>query len=375
MEVCNDKRDKCLSTCDDKKNATCKDSCPICPIVKEIPYVIRGVNDTDIIEAAHKVQNFTTVVRMKNIIHNVIDIPPPPNVNTTNTNYVNIYQNITSKSGGKYGFGYSQEGQCCMEIHPKTCSMSPIGPKCHHKRHRTCGDQCTSRVVHRRKVKMCHEGTCHNQVKYISQPDVPRCRATSSWPFITCGGSSENCEGCFNNFDDNDPDAMVPRRCISCFSQGFDMAGPMYRRGPMFGPNYYNPYYGGLAGQYPPMGGGIGEGYPSVGVYGVGREGNDVVVDGDDGEDGSGGFETDFKPSQWKVEARKCKRTYPNGTLEITNCEDVPFENDEFLQNALEFPGENGESVKRRRRKTGRSRRGSRKNKKHHKVKVVSDSL
>lgn len=363
MEACNDKRDKCFSTCDDKKNATCKDSCPICPIVKEAPYVIKGVNDTDIIEAGHKVQNFTTVVRMKNVIHNVIDIPPPPNVNTTNTNYVNIYQNLTSRSGGKYGFGYTQDGQCCMEVHPKTCSMSSIGPKCHHKRHRTCGDQCTSRVVHRRKVRMCHSGTCHNQVKYIPQPDVPRCRASSTWPFISCGGSTENCEGCFDSFDDNDPDAMVPRRCVPCFSQGFDMAGPMYRRGPVFGPSYYNPYYGG----YPQYGGG---GYGG----GVQPEDNDVVVGGDDGTEGSGGYETDFKPSEWKVEARKCKRTYPNGTLEITNCEDVPFENDEILQNALDFP-EPEESVKRRRRRTGRSRRGSRKNKKHHRVKVVSDRL
>lgn len=145
----------------------------------------------------------------------------------------------------------------------------------------------------------------------------------------------------------------------------------MYRRGPMFGPSYFNPYYGGFGG--PQYGGGNG-GYPSYGGN-PNTEDNDVVVGVDEGEEGSGGFETDFKPSEWKVEARKCKRTYPNGTLEITNCEDVPFENDEFLQNALDFPGGNEETKKRRRRRTGRSRRGSGKNKKHRRVKVISDRL
>lgn len=369
MEACNDKRDKCLSTCDDKKNATCKDTCPICPIIKEAPYVLKGYNDTvqSSLESNHKVQNFTTVVRMKNVIHNIIDIPPPPNVNTTNTNYVHIYQNLTSKSGGKYGFGYSQEGQCCMEVHPKTCRMSPLGPKCHHRRRRTCGEHCTSRVVHKRKVKLCHEGSCTNQVRYIAQPDVPRCRPITAWPYITCGGNSKDCEDCFENFDDNDQDAMVPRRCIPCLSQGFDMAGPMYRRGPMFGPSYYNPYYGGY------YGGGNG-GYPMYNGGGSYPQNDIEDVIGEEAE-GSGGYETDFKPSQWTIEARKCKRTYPNGTLEITNCEDVPFENDEFLQNALEFPGANRETVQRRRRRIGRNKRGSRKNKRHHKVKLISERV
>lgn len=109
--------------------------------------------------------NVTTIIRLTNVIKNENIINMPTTLNNTNINNVHVYQNRTSEEGGKFGLGYTEKGSCCLAVEPKRCKQSTAGTKCHHKKQKVCGRQCTSKVIH---------------------PKKNDCSYTPQWPYVIC---------------------------------------------------------------------------------------------------------------------------------------------------------------------------------------------
>lgn len=111
--------------------------------------------------------NITTVIRLTNVIENNNIINMPTTLNNTNINNIHVYTNKSSSEGGKYGLGYNEDGPCCWSIKPATCKKTTIGLKCRHKRVRTCGRQCTRKMIN------IHRSQCMqiNQWPYMMCPN------------------------------------------------------------------------------------------------------------------------------------------------------------------------------------------------------------
>lgn len=95
--------------------------------------------------------NITTVIRLTNLINNTNIVNMPTTLNNTNINNIHVYQNKTSDDGGKFGLGFTDRGPCCFAVEAKDCKRSTSGTKCHHKKTRVCGRQCTDKVIHPKK--------------------------------------------------------------------------------------------------------------------------------------------------------------------------------------------------------------------------------
>ncbi|CAO1415169.1 unnamed protein product [Diamesa serratosioi] len=111
--------------------------------------------------------NITTIIRLTNLINNTNIINMPTTLNNTNINNIHLYNNKSSNDGGKYGLGYTKKGQCCFAVKPKACRQTTSGLKCHHKRVKTCGRQCTAKLIHPRRQQKCQ------------------------WPYMGCSGNNQ----------------------------------------------------------------------------------------------------------------------------------------------------------------------------------------
>ncbi|XP_055545804.1 uncharacterized protein LOC129730482 [Wyeomyia smithii] len=183
--------------------------------------------------------NITTVIRLTNVINNTNVVNVPTQVNSTNVNNIHIYANITEGDGQ-----ISNEDKCCTAVSPKSCHASTQGVKCHHKKFRTCGSQCTSDVIHVQRRKRCDpHGDCQEKIAYVPQPEKPTCIYVEQWPFVACGKPANMkviCDGCYDHY--GDPGAQhgpIADQCRGCYDDGFDY-GPMYRRGPVLRQFYYH---------------------------------------------------------------------------------------------------------------------------------------
>lgn len=112
--------------------------------------------------------NITTIIRLTNLINNTNIVNMPTTLNNTNINNIHIHQNKTSNEGGKFGMGYTENGPCCFAVEPKSCMRSTSGTKCHQKKQKVCGRQCTKKVIHR--------------VHHRQNP----CYNTYQWPYTSC---------------------------------------------------------------------------------------------------------------------------------------------------------------------------------------------
>uniref|UniRef100_A0A1B0D4X0 Uncharacterized protein n=1 Tax=Phlebotomus papatasi TaxID=29031 RepID=A0A1B0D4X0_PHLPP len=145
----------CVGNCN--SNIACQTDCKRLCTNEYRSVIIHGMNgdaenriDTPLTSG----RNITTVIKLNNYINNTNVVNVPTNVNATHVNNIHIYTN-SSRSGGKYGLGYSQKGDCCLSVQPKSCHASSQGYRCHHKRRRTCGHQCKSRIIHAVPRKRC----------------------------------------------------------------------------------------------------------------------------------------------------------------------------------------------------------------------------
>lgn len=194
--------------------------------------------------------NITTVIHLNNIVNNTNILNFPTNLNTTNVNHINIIDNRTSSvtsstTGGKYDLGFNEKGSCCHAVEPKSCRKSSSGPRCHHRRHKTCGSQCTGKVIHVQSRRKCNSSQhhCKRRRVHVPQPASPRCVHTRNWPYVSCGGRYQSsCDGCYDHYGhgyegyyESDSD-----HCSGCYDDGFDIPGPIYRRGPVLRPYYYH---------------------------------------------------------------------------------------------------------------------------------------
>lgn len=234
----------------------------------------------------HPGQNLTTVIEIKNVVNNTNHVNAPVNITSHDARQHSVkpnqsgsqkLTNSTSESspspttelppsnattGGKFGFGFTDQGSCCLAIRPKSCRASSSGMRCHHRRHRTCGPQCTARTIHVQLRQRCHshEGNskgskgphqkgCHNRVSYVPQPR-PNCIYIDQWPYVSCTAQFErhladqNCHGCYDHygygFRRYHEDAEHHRmRCRGCYDDAFEY-GPLYRRGPVLRPYFYH---------------------------------------------------------------------------------------------------------------------------------------
>lgn len=251
--VCPGEYHTCVANC--KPGQSCETTCKnLCPgAFRPLGYktvIFEGHNG----DQQEKIQvpigighNITTIIKLNNYINTTNHINVPTNINNTNFNTVHLYTNQTE--GGAFGLGQTKDGDCCFAVQPKSCRTSTSGLRCHHRRHRTCGKQCTSRVIHAQSQTSCNRrGKCNAKVSYVPEPS-PRCHYVPQWPYVTCGGQQgqgRNCNGCYDHYGLGYQQPSVPRRCHSCYDDGFD-SGPLYRQGPVYRPNYYHqpppPYY------------------------------------------------------------------------------------------------------------------------------------
>lgn len=333
IEKCNKDRKICLESC--KGDSNCTDTCPVCAQVERVPpivkpgveivnrnYIINGINGTsERYSVSHAVgANYTTIFRLQNFINNTNLIKVPTHVNSTNINHINIFNNETSDgvATGDFGLGSTEDGPCCIAVQPKSCRSTPTGPRCHHRRHKTCGVQCTSRSIHVHARNKCHGQHCRRGLSYIPQPQ-PRCFHTQYWPYVNCGGQQRrDCSGCYDHYGHYSSNYQVSENnCGGCYDDGFSY-GQLYRRGPVFRPFYYHEppcyitgscsyetgYYQNSYGYY---------GGPEVDpVLGPGN----VFNDDDEVDENS----TALNSSDWGVVIEKCKTVNENGTVKIENC-------------------------------------------------------
>lgn len=243
---CTSDFNSCVSNC--QSGQPCQTECQnLCPNARPLGYktvIFEGHGGA----GSERVQvpigighNITTIIKLNNYINNTHTINIPTNVNSTNINTIHVYTNKTE--GGRFGLGETPEGSCCFAVHPKTCRSSTNGLRCHHKRHKTCGDQCKSRIIHVQSRSRCQKrGGCQSGVAYVPEPN-PRCHSIRQWPYTTCGqqSSQRNCNGCYDHYGYgyDSYQNSIPERCNACYDDGYDN-GPMYRRGPVLRPSYYH---------------------------------------------------------------------------------------------------------------------------------------
>lgn len=128
--------------------------------------IIENDNDTQYYRGyVESGANITTIIRLTNHINNTNIINMPTTLNNTNINHIHIFQNTSSHEGGKFGIGFDETGSCCYSAKPKTCKQSTAGPKCHYRKQRVCGRQCTKKIIYPFK----------NQCSYSPQ-----------WPYVRC---------------------------------------------------------------------------------------------------------------------------------------------------------------------------------------------
>lgn len=202
-------------------------------------------------------QNITTVIRLTNVVNNTNHVEAPVNITSASgngtVNSTDLNEVTESTSEGAFGLGYNAHGSCCLAIRPKSCRASTNGLRCHHRRHRTCGTQCTSHTIHVQLRQHCQHNRdrgCRNGIAYVPQPRRPNCVYIEQWPFVACSLAFErqflerNCVGCYDHygfgFHQFHEDAEHHRvRCRGCYDDGFEY-GPLYRRGPVLRPSFYH---------------------------------------------------------------------------------------------------------------------------------------
>lgn len=273
--------------------------------------------------------NVTTVIRLTNVVNNTNVVNVPTHVNTTNVNNIHIYSNITGV-GDDVPVSGEQEEKCCTAVRPKTCHASTQGFKCQHKKFRTCGPQCTSKIVHVQRRKRCdREGNCKEKLAYVPQPEKPKCVYIDQWPFVACGKPANMeviCDGCYDHYgygydSFNGP---VPPQCRGCYDDAFDQ-GPLYRRGPVMQPFYYHepPCY--ITGSCPPAYGDCGYGcfgHQMVDpAWGYQPSPYDPPLDSSN----TGYFDEDpvsinGTDTDWGVPVHKCTVVSDDNTISVQNC-------------------------------------------------------
>lgn len=181
--------------------------------------------------------NVTTIIKLTNIINNTNLVNVPTSINNTNVNNIDIVTNSSNVPE-----------KCCTVVQPKVCSnvhsiMNRTVYRCIHKRHNTCGEQCTSNTMHAQVRQPCNgtEENCPSTISYVPQPD-PKCTYQQTWPYVRCGGTKNpECEGCYDHYGygfQQYHGAEQPE-CSGCFDDGFG-AGSLYRQGPFYRPGYYH---------------------------------------------------------------------------------------------------------------------------------------
>lgn len=132
--------------------------------------------------------NITTIIRLTNLINNTNIINMPTTLNNTNINNIHLYNNKSSNDGGKYGLGYTEKGQCCFAVKPKSCKQTTSGLKCHHKRVKTCGHHCTAKLIHPHRQQKCNwpymgcSGGYPQQYPYYPQQFYPQYQPQPQYP-------------------------------------------------------------------------------------------------------------------------------------------------------------------------------------------------
>lgn len=356
----------CRFKCD--KNESCEAACPVCPLnADEVAddyrtVIFEGENgETETFQARIEAgRNVTTIIRLTNIINNTNTIHAPVNVTTTNLNNIHVHtQNRTAAANGTvvdFGLGYTKDGPCCYAVRPKTCFTSSVGVRCQHKRHKTCGSQCKSRIIHIQSRQRCTKsGKCDKKIAYVPEPDSSRCVYTKKWPYVSCGQRKKSCSGCYDHYgygyenyhddDENAPD------CTGCYDDAFD-TGPLYQRGPVLRPYYYHQPPCLLMGTCAlvPI---VDCGYLCYGDEFVdpawGHRKNhksndnyeDEYVDEEDTQSSEDiepstdsttkGTPTDVnKEDDWETDGYKCKIVSDDGTVEIRNCTSEEFEENPY---------------------------------------------
>ncbi|XP_035780241.1 uncharacterized protein LOC118460224 isoform X2 [Anopheles albimanus] len=195
----------------------------------------------------HLPTNVTTIIRLTAVVNNTNHIHMPTTLNNTNVNNIHIYSN---QSNGDWPQDtVTKDENCCTAIRPKSCHTTAQGIRCHHRRFRTCGPQCTAPIIHVQKRKRCQptKGNCEEKIAYVPQPtEKPTCVYIDQWPFVVCGKIANMtvvCAGCYDHYGQGHEAYQarfnMQQQCIGCYDDAFD-TGPLYRRGPVLRPFYYH---------------------------------------------------------------------------------------------------------------------------------------
>lgn len=368
LEACAATRKDCLQKCNNykKRNVACDiNACPICPTVQLVEGQRKIIVEGE--DKAYKYempimpgQNITTIIKLTNVINNTNVVDIPTNINSTNVNNIYIYNNETSETGGDYGLGYTKTGSCCLAVQPRTCRTTSAGIRCHHKRHKTCGPQCTSRIIHVQNRQRCSRSTgCQQRIGYVPQPRHPRCVYTPEWPHVSCGGNyQQDCDGCYDHYGYGAANyysgGRHPRHCTGCYDDAFDM-GPRYRRGPVFQPfHYHQPpcyltgmcgmpmcnYYGCFGNEYIdpafgyPMYGSAQYAYPYQNEFYDDLEFTNEIEKSEQNQ--SNPIENDIRES-WGVEVYKCKVVGDDGAIQIRNCTSDELKGNPFAASPSDY--------------------------------------
>lgn len=339
----------CRITCGD--DANCQSQCPVCPLnVDELiasnnstgeghrTIIVENGQNVDKFQTINAAGNITTVIRLTNVINTTSSFSDLPQLGNGNDNLIN-------ETGGEFGLGFNTNGNCCFVVHPKTCTSTSNGRRCHHRREKMCGKLCTAKVVHAQVRKRCNSNGCHKKTSYVPQPKPPKCVHKKKWPYVACGQSySSNCEGCYDHYDDSNLRNDNNEDCDGCYDDGFEY-GPLYRQGPVLRPYFYHvpPCY--IVGACIPYEYGY---YP--GYYHKHRVHDDVYDDETDFEDFEEDTEPDLEKStvpanntdniadDWAIELHKCKVVSDNGTIEIRNCTSEDIEENPYAGAPSDIP-------------------------------------
>lgn len=354
----------CEASCgqDDSCHSECSDACNVGG------YSLNLVDENGELNKVHSSKlgsghNITTIIKLTNIVNNTNIVNVPTNINSTNINNIHVYANSTE---GKYGLGEDETGSCCYAVRPKSCNPSSAGVRCHHRRHKTCGDQCTSRIIHVQSRKRCQmTGECQNRVSYVPQPSRQQCHYIDQWPHVSCGGGGggynghgrmeRTCDGCYdhygNGYDNQYGGGYDAPDCNGCYDDAWDM-GQYYRRGPVFRPFYYHepPCYitGTCHNNYgndcgygcyghenvdPSWGYNQNNGYDDGNNYHNDRNNdnsNIIYPDEFDASNENGSGFSEVVDNDWGVELQKCNVVEDDGTITIKNCTNSAMNSNPF---------------------------------------------
>lgn len=334
----------------------CQSQCPVCPInVDELiasnngsggegyrTIIVESDQNVDKFETINAAGNVTTVIRLTNIINTTSSFADLPQLDNGN-------DKLTNETGGEFGLGSNANGSCCFAVHPKTCTSTSNGQRCHHRREKVCGKQCTAKVIHTQVRKRCNSRRCHKKISYVPQPKPPKCVHTRKWPYVACGQPySSSCDGCYDHYGDADSkNDNNEDDCDGCYDDGFEY-GPLYRQGPVLRPYFYHVppcYIVGTCFAYP-----ISDGYIdhySGNGFGHKRrhhaENDDEEMDFEDTE-----YDVEQSPlpanqtedvaDDWAIEIHKCKVVSDNGTIEIRNCTSEDIEENPYAGGPTDIP-------------------------------------